>query len=183
MSGISASTSGAWSPDATSMPRLKPVTMMMTASAARAARIPQSRQPYMRNRLIQIKWKGTIAHSRNIRIPATLTRTKIHQPVSTRYRPHQQAIRSAKVNLVAHAADGGDHLRFQLRPQPPDVDIDHVRLRVEAVAPDRRQEALLGNRAARMAHQLRQQHRLPPGQPHGPGPGVGLLADRVEHDL
>src|SRR5215831_20641723 len=125
MSGISASTSGAWSPDATSMPRLKPVTMMMTASAARAARIPQSRQPYMRNRLIQIKWNGTVAHSRNIRIPATLTRTKIHQPTSTRYRRQKEPIHSAKVNSVAHATDRGDHVRFQFRPQPPDVDVDH----------------------------------------------------------
>src|SRR6266487_387582 len=183
ISGISASSSGAWSPDTTSTPRLKPVTMMMAASAAKVARIPQSRHPYTRNRPIQIKWNGTVAHSRNIRIPATLASTKIHQPISTRYRRHRREIRSAKVNPVADAADGGDHVRVQLRPQPPDVDVDHIRLRVEAVAPDRGQEALLGNRAARMLHQLRQQHRLPPCQSHGPGPGVRLLADRVEYDL
>src|SRR5215475_9385460 len=183
ISGISVSSSDAWSPDMTSAPRLKPVTMMIAASAAKVARIPQTRHPYTRNRLIQIKWKGTVAHPRNIKIPATLTRTKIHQPISTWYRRHPEATRSAKVNPVAYAADGRDHVRFQLRPQPPDVDVDHVRLRVEAVAPDRRQQALLGDRAARMLHQLRQEHRLPPGQPHGPGPGVRLLADGVEHDL
>src|SRR5215831_8459327 len=169
ISGISASSSGAWSPDMTSAPRLKPVMMMIVASAAEVARILQSRHPYTRNKLIQIKWNGTVAHSRNIRIPATLTRTKIHQPISIRYRRHRPAIHSAKVNPVAHAADGGDHVRFQLRPQPPDVDVDHIRLRIEAVAPDRREQALLGNRAARMLHELGQQHRLPPRQPHGPG--------------
>src|SRR5215468_9352666 len=138
ISGISVSSSDAWAPDMTSAPRLKPVTMMIAASAAKVARIPQTRHPYTRNRLIQIKWKGTVAHPRNIRIPATLTRTKIHQPISTWYRRHPEATRSAKVNPVAHAADGRDHVRFQLRPQPP---------------------------------------------PHGPGPGVRLLADRVEHHL
>src|SRR6266702_2962009 len=183
ISGISVSSSAAWSPDMTSAPRLKPVTMMIAASASEVARIVQTCHPYSKDRLIQIKWNGTVAHSRSIRIPATLTRTKIHQPISTRYRRHKQPIRSAKVNPVAHAANGGDHVRFQLRPQSPDVYVDHVRLRVEAVAPDRRQEALLGNRAARMLHELGEEHRLPPCQPHGPGPRVRLLADRVKYDL
>src|SRR4249920_4137557 len=126
----------------TTVPRLIPVTMMIAPSVTEVGRIAQTRHPYSKDRLIQIKWNGTVAHSRNIRIPATLTRTKTHQPISTQYRRHKQPIRSAKVNPVAHAADGGDHVRLQLRPQPPHVDVDHVRLRVEAVAPDRRQEAL-----------------------------------------
>src|SRR6266540_2524835 len=171
----------------TSSSKAAPVSKMTAASAVEVARNPQTRQPYISDSPIQMKWKGTVAHSENARIPATLTNTKRHQRISIQYRRANAAARRVaitrlvKVHPITRPAYGDDGVRNKLCAQPPHVHVDDVGSGREAVAPHGRQEALLGDCVASVSHELGQQHRFPASQRNRSRSGIRLLPDRVQH--
>src|SRR6266704_4515421 len=77
------------------------------------------------------------------------------------------------VTLTAHRLYQGEP---ELRPEPPDADVDDVGARIELDAPYRRQQLALGHRVPAMLHQGAQAEELEPGQGHRPGPAVGNQA-------
>jgi cellulose synthase/poly-beta-1,6-N-acetylglucosamine synthase-like glycosyltransferase len=65
---------------------------------------------------------------------------------------------------VAHAPDCLDHVPAQLASQVADVDVDHVGLGVEVIAPDVRQQLLARQHLVGVAQECLGQGELPPGQ-------------------
>src|SRR6266498_2765550 len=107
-----------------------------------------------------MKWKGTVAHWLKIRMPHAFTPTKIHHPTSMRWCRKPRASRSPhsgglEINAIADAPYRRDDIRPELLPQSSDVDVHNVCLRVEVVAPHRRQQARFGHTRPGVLHQLR----------------------------
>src|SRR5580700_7572914 len=75
---------------------------------------------------------------------------------------------------ITRTAHRFDQVEPELGPQPPDADVHHIRSGVEIDAPYRRQQLVLGDRLARMLHELPEHHDLQPRQRHRARPGVGL---------
>src|SRR6516165_2372214 len=55
--------------------------------------------------------------------------------------------------LISGTTHRLDQLEAELRPEPPDADVDDVGTGVEIVAPDRRQQLILAHRLAHVLHE------------------------------
>src|ERR1700729_3882918 len=84
--------------------------------------------------------------------------------------------------LVARTAHRLDQFVAELRPEPPHADVDHVGARL-LVAPDRREQPILGHRLVGVLHELPEQQELQPGERDRAMPGVGLHPAHVEAQL
>src|SRR5438477_12944559 len=104
-----------------------------------------------------MKWKGTVSQSGNTSMAARFRPEKTIQAMSTQCRPKRPSTVSGCIDAVSLAPDGDDRPRAELRAEPPDVDVDHVRLGLEVIPPDRRQEPFLGHGSPRVSHQLAKQ--------------------------
>src|SRR5215469_6516368 len=85
--------------------------------------------------------------------------------------------------LISGTTHRLDQLEAELRPEPPDADVDDVRTGVEIVAPDGRQQLVLAHRLARVLHELAEQQELQPGQGHRARSAVGLEPADVEDEI
>src|SRR5712691_2260946 len=84
------------------------------------------------------------------------------------------------VTLTAHRLNQGEP---DLRPEPPDANVDDVGAGIELDAPDRRQQLALGHRIPAVLHQGAQAEELEPGQGNRPGSAVGFQAAGVQGQL
>src|SRR5262252_2818924 len=95
-------------------------------------------------RLTQMKWNGTVSQlgmtsiATRFAIEKTTHATKIHRS-RFGHRPR------SSIETVPHAAHRRDRLGAELGTQPPHVDVHHVGTRIEVIAPDRREQPLLGH--------------------------------------
>src|SRR3569623_3378389 len=187
--GISVSSSGSWYPRKTSSRSVAPVTTTITASDTTVTFMLQPRQPYMSETPIQMKWNGTVAHARSTKIPQALAATKHHHRMSTRYWRHTTAVRrgtptvTSESDAIPDSAHGGHRCRPELLADPPDVDVDHVGLRIEVVAPHLREQPPLGHALAGVVHELPQQCRLPTCQQHRPRRRRDLVPGGIEDEV
>src|SRR3990170_4549631 len=111
----------------------------------------------MSARLTQTLWNGIVSQSLMKNIRATFTRAK---------RPHaasSQCLRARRV-AVAHIANRFDEVASQLPAQATDVDVDHVRARVERVSPDCGEQLLAGADLALPAHEVLEEVELSGGE-------------------
>ena len=67
--------------------------------------------------------------------------------------------------LIALTPHRLDQFEPELGADPPDAHVDHVRSRVEVVAPDRGEQLALGDRLPGVLRELAQQQELQPGAP------------------
>src|SRR5437764_11685513 len=70
----------------------------------------------------------------------------------------------------------------ELVAKPADADVDHVRPRVEVIAPYRREDAVAAHHLARVGEEQVQQPELAVGEEGGPGPHPRLASRDVERD-
>src|SRR6202042_3845575 len=76
--------------------------------------------------------------------------------------------------LVSGTAHRLDQVEAELRPEPPDADIDDIGTGVEVVTPDGREQLVLAHRLAGVLPQRPQQQELQPGEGDRPAADVGL---------
>src|SRR5215218_82512 len=131
-------------------------------------------------RLTQMKWKGTVSHWGTNAMATRLAAAKTAQATSSQPEVSSWCRRSWDDDPIPLTSHGGDRGGAELGPKPAHVDIDHVGARVEVVAPDRRQEPLLGDNLAWTLHELAEQQELPLGQEHRAGAAIRLAPDQVE---
>src|SRR5712691_2681661 len=156
-----------------------PVADMTATSTTMVGPGRQTQNPYRIVMLTQMKWKGTVSQVGTSCIATRLAAAKTpHATLS--HSPRPPGRRSGRVEAIALSSHGDDRLRAELLPQAGHVDVDHVRARVELVAPDRRQEVLLGDGLSRVADQLPQQQELALRERDGPGAVVDLPAHQVD---
>src|ERR1051326_5322746 len=109
-----------------------------------------------------MKWNGTVSHVGNATIATRFaTANSAHATASARSR-NGQCDSADAIEPVPLAADRRHDLVAQLRAQPPDVDVDDVRPRIVRQTPHRRQQTLLRDGPADVAHQLPEQQELAP---------------------
>src|SRR5437879_10530835 len=97
-------------------------------------------------RLTQMKWNGTVSQVAKMNIPVRLARAKITQATSIQSRPRVgQVHRSGDFNPVTLAPNSPDRLTHALCPEPPYIDVHHVRSRIEPVSPDVAHETRLAH--------------------------------------
>src|SRR6266536_860065 len=114
------------------------VSTMTAPRVHMVGRTAQTRNPYSRVRLTQMKWKGTVSHSGNNNIATRFATLNPAQATSIHRRPPGSGRRSGRdhtVSLSSHRLDGPGP---ELAPEPAHVDVHHVRPAVEVVAPHRR---------------------------------------------
>src|SRR5438309_2288852 len=98
-------------------------------------------------------------------MPRRLAIAKIAQRTSTQRSPRPGTPRrSGLVNAISLTAHRSDRLAADLVAQPAHVDVDDVRARVEAVAPDGGEDPLLAERLAGTGHEFAQQEELALGE-------------------
>src|SRR5215218_7953137 len=131
-------------------------------------------------RLTQMKWKGTVSHCGTNTMATRLATAKTAQATSSQPEVSSWCPRSwddDAIPLTSHGSDGGG---AELGPEPAHVDVHDVGARVEVVAPDRRQEPLLGHDLVWTLHELAEEQELPLGERHRAGAAVRLPSDQVE---
>src|SRR5579862_1874179 len=112
-------------------------------------------------RLIQTKWNGIVSHDGHAIIAATLTPAKANQPTST------LRLRSQAIPDMANSLDWRHWP--ELLAKPPDADLDDVRSRVEAIAPDLREQSLPARHFSLALRQVLEQPEL----------AIGKVADDI----
>src|SRR5437870_3803202 len=157
-----------------------PVNPITAASTVSVGRVRQTRNPYRTVRLTQMKWNGTVSHVGMTSIAARLASEKTTQATSIHRSRCGHSIASGRIEAVPYPTGRRDRVRTELRAEPADVDVDHVRARVEVVAPDRRQQPLLRHRASRVSHQLLKQQELAIGERNGPATVIDLAPDQIQ---
>src|SRR6266568_4897326 len=120
-----------------------PVSTMTAPRVHMVGRTAQTRNPYSRVRLTQMKWKGTVSHSGNSSIAPRFATLNPAQATSIHRRPPGSGRRSGRDDTVPLASDRLHGPGTELAPEPAHVDVDDVRPAVEEVAPDRRQQLFL----------------------------------------
>src|SRR3984957_3337742 len=100
----------------------------------------------------QMRWNGIVSQPGNMIMKSRLTRAKIHHATSIARAGYGQPNRgrcgrrcergalppsSARLKLIALTSHRLDQFEPELGAEPPDAHVDHVRSRVEVVAPDR----------------------------------------------
>src|SRR6266566_2092623 len=158
----------------------RPVNPITAASTVRVGRVRQTRNPYRTVRLTQMKWNGTVSHVGMTSIAARLASENTTQATSIHRSRCGHSIASGRIEAVPNPTDRGDRVRTDLRAEPADVHVDHVRARVEVVTPDRREQPLLRDRAPRVSHQLLQQQELAVGEGNRPATVIDLTPDQVQ---
>src|SRR5690348_6441362 len=73
-----------------------------------------------------------------------------------------ERLRSQAIADMADRLDRG--IRAQLPAQPADADVDDVRTRIEAVAPDVGEQPLAADHLPRVEHEVMEQAELPVGE-------------------
>src|SRR5919108_1262651 len=131
-------------------------------------------------RLTQMKWKGTVSHCGTSAMATRLATAKTAQATSSQPEVSSWCPRSRDDDAIPLTSHGRDRGGAELGPEPAHVDVHDVGARVEVVAPDRRQEPLLGHDPARMPHELTEEQEFPLGQRRRPGAAVRLASDQVE---
>src|SRR5437868_15526003 len=107
---------------------LAPVAAATIASTIPVATGRQTRNPKTTVRLIQTKWNGIVSQLGHATIAPKFAAANAAQASSTALR------RDQAITRMSHRLDGS--VRSELPAKPPDADVDHVRARVEVVAPD-----------------------------------------------
>src|SRR5947208_7353971 len=103
-----------------------------------------------------MKWKGIVSQLGQSAIATRFAAAKANHAASTALR------RSKSITAMPNRFDGG--IRAELLPQPPDADLDHVRARVEVVAPDVREQPLSADDLAFVEHQVVEEPELAVGE-------------------
>src|SRR5438105_2879642 len=128
-----------------------------------------------------MKWKGIVSHVSHLIIAPTFARANA---------PHARSIalsRRDAVTNIAHGLDGGD---AHLLAKAPDADVHDVRMRVEVIAPDLREQLLAADDLPGMADEVVQQAELAVGEicrrvtePHATAREVELQAAGAHEQL
>src|SRR2546423_5882922 len=108
-----------------------------------------------------MKWKGTVSQSGMTSIATRFAIANATQAPSTHVKRCVGHCRSGAIDAVPLPPDRLDDVDPELRPQPSDVDVDHVRAGIEVVPPDVRQEPFLRDRLAGLLNQFLQEQELP----------------------
>src|SRR6476620_4348246 len=108
-----------------------------------------------------MKWKGTVSHEGIRSIAARLASENSTQATSIHRSRFGHSSASGRIEPVSHPADRGDRVGTELRPEAANVNVDHVRPRVEVIAPDRGQQPFLRYRASCVPHELLQEQEFP----------------------
>src|SRR4029453_2584107 len=127
-----------------------------------------------------MKWNGTVSHCGTSAIATRLAAAKTTQAKSSQPEASTRCRRSRDGDAIALTSHARDRVGAELGPEPAHVDIHHVGARVEVIAPDRRQEPLLGHDLVWTLHELAQQQELPLGKWHRAGAAIRLAPDQVE---
>src|SRR3954454_10454858 len=98
---------------------------------------------------------------------------------NTAHAGNSQPSRAEAVSDIAHRLDV---LTGQLAAQSSDIDVDHIAPRVEAEAPDVRQELVSGTDLIGSSHEMAQKEKLALPQRRTPPAGVQLASLEVELD-
>src|SRR5512132_4734449 len=100
-----------------------------------------------------MKWKGTVSHCGTNAMATRLATANPTQATSSQPEASTRCRRSRDGDAIALTSHGHDRVGAQLGTEPADVDVDHVGARVELIAPDRRQQPLLGHDLAWTPHE------------------------------
>ena len=123
---ISEHSSHSISPRAAWCTRAIPVPTMITATTGQDAARGQSVMPYMKAKLAQTRWKGIVSAPGNRYINSVFAEANTGQAA---------AMADLARESIAHIAHRFDEKGCQLRAQPADVDVHHVRAGVELESP------------------------------------------------
>src|SRR4029453_12739816 len=127
-----------------------------------------------------MKGNGTVSHCGTSAMPTRLATANTPQATSSQPEASTRCRRSRDGDAIPLTSHGRDRGGPQLGPEPADVAADPVGARFEVIAPDRRQQPLLGHDLAWTLHELAEQQELPLGQGDRAGAAVRLPADQVE---
>src|SRR5436190_3713898 len=103
-----------------------------------------------------MKWKGIVSQVGQSSIATRFAAANANHANST---APKRLSRGESVPAMPHGLDRG--FRAELLPEPPDADVDHVRPRIEMVAPHIREEALAGHDLALVENEVVQEAELP----------------------
>src|SRR3954454_2253026 len=99
-----------------------------------------------------MKWNGIVSQLGTSPMATRFARANAAHASSTRLR------RSDPIPAMPHRLDR--RIRAELLPQPPDADIDHVRARIEVVAPHVGEQALTAHHFALVQHEVVEEAKL-----------------------
>src|SRR5581483_1881265 len=171
ISGTSNSSPQSCSP-ANASKRIEAPVPAATAASTRPVTLgDQTRNPYSSVRLIHMRWKGIVSHDGQAIIAAR------HVAASA---PQASSMRSGR-DAVARISHRLDRVRAaELLAQPSYADVDDVRSRVEAVAPDLREQPLAADDLPRVRDEVVEQPELAVGQVDDTVADLRLTAHQVE---
>src|SRR5215470_936480 len=164
----------------TSLPIAAAVVAAAVAASAAIWRIGKSLAPNSSARPIQIRSSGNICHLGNKTMATMQISQSSNHTISGCMLAAKGWSRCEPVALTTHRLYQSEP---ELRPQPPDADVDDVRTRIKVDAPDRRQELALGHRVAPLFHEGSQAQELEPGQRNRPGTAIRDQPSRVQAEL
>src|SRR5690242_6920367 len=98
-----------------------------------------------------MKWNGIVSQSGQSSIATRFAAAKANHAASTALRCNQP---------IAAMPHGLDRVGAELLPQPADADLDDVRLRIEVVSPDVREQALAADDLALVQDEVVQEPEL-----------------------
>src|SRR5439155_25125201 len=142
ISGTSNNSPQSWSPENASFKINAPVTVTTANNVRYVAAARQTRKPESNVRLIQTKWKGIVSQPGQTAMATKFAIAKAAQATSGHLRRRK---------AIARMAKGFDRrVVAELLAQPPNTDVDDVRVRIEVVAPDLGEQALAADHLAPM---------------------------------
>src|SRR5690242_13950351 len=120
-----------------------------------------------------MKWNGIVSQSGQSCIATRFAAAKAN---------HTASIALRRKKAIAAMPHGLDRVGAELLPQPADADLDHVRLRVEVVAPDVREQPLAADNLALVQDEVVQEPELPVGERRDDVAELRLPARYVERE-
>src|SRR5437879_1815873 len=102
-----------------------------------------------------MKWNGMVSQ---------LSQRIIAAAFATANAAHATAIARGRADAITHIANRLDRGCAELLPQAPNTHVDDIRLRIEVIAPDLREELLAADHLARVPGEVMQQPELPIGE-------------------
>src|SRR6266550_1508039 len=125
-------------------------------------------------RLIQTKWNGIVSQPGQMPIATKFAIAKAAQATSGHLRRRE---------AIARMANGFDRrVRTELLAQPPNTDVDDVRVRVEVVAPDLGKQTLAADHLALVLEQVMKDAKFAIGQLGGDRTKARLAPREVQHE-
>src|SRR2546423_13312468 len=119
-----------------------------------------------------MKWNGIVSQLAQRTIAARFARAKTAQATSTRLRSnHSITGMSDRLDRCARA---------ELLPETPNADVDHVRARIEVVAPDLGEQPLTADHLAGVLDEMVEETKLTVGQLRRVGADPRLAARHVQ---